>query len=112
MLAVCSTIHCLVTEPLINRDISEKYNKRFTRLINSPMKKINTAHREAHDAHVRIKRALVFRPLFVYRQEKIERQRIARRKYQSRDFNRKNDYTTPKPYYDQFGNIYYRAPLQ
>lgn len=105
---VCSSIDCLPTDLLIDGKFSNQHNQ--TSIIerspsdfsadtaNSTPKIVDP--KEVHDSqlkvHKRVKRVHIFRPLFVYRQERIERQRILEnRKLQNRRVNhvieRKNE---------------------
>lgn len=92
---VCSSINCLPTNPLIsgkfyehhinNRSAEENANNSHalnisTDITNSARIQLDenvfNDSRPPLETHKRVKRLHVFRPLFVYRQEKIERQRI------------------------------------
>lgn len=58
--------------------------------------------RSSNEPHKRVKRVQVFRPLFVYRQEQIQRKRIIERRNQRSqkpniNTNRPNDRQTTKP---------------
>lgn len=91
---ICSSIDCLPTDLLISGKTSDQSNQ--TSIIESSNGNIDNEKLtlnsidpktidDSQKVHKRVKRVHVFRPLFVYRQEKIERQRIIeQRKLQNR----------------------------
>lgn len=99
-LVVCSSVNCLlsVDDPLINGKFENESSKTTVtqssndNSTNSTVdtldpKNVGYSH-SALEPHKRVKRVHIFRPLFVYRQENIERQRIIEnRKFQNRQTN-------------------------
>lgn len=92
----------MVDDPLISGKFGNQRNKTTVKQsfndssTNSGVdtldpKKNGDSHPEL-EPHKRVKRVHIFRPLFVYRQEKIERQRIIdNRKFQNRQTNNNNE---------------------
>lgn len=98
---ICSSVNCLLADSLINGKFSESHQyvnnshalDISTNTTNSNRLLLNKVESDQPlEAHKRVKRLHVFRPLFVYRQEKIERQRIIEnRKFRNRNANNVNN---------------------
>lgn len=102
-LFICASINCLPRNLLIDGKftVTQHENEHTTRVDKKQESNIHTdvtvgsldpevynESQSSSQAHKRVKRLHVFRPLFVYRQEKIERQRIIeQRKLRNRQFN-------------------------
>lgn len=98
---ICSSINCLLnrTESLIGEKLpitgSFNNNHAMNISVNNMNSTKKTLHPETIDEsrsslipHKRVKRLHIFRPLFVYRQEKIKRQRIiGNREFRNRKVN-------------------------
>lgn len=82
---ISSSFECLPTESILNGEISTADNKKSYHVddehtadteYSSFSTELITESRSSAEPHKRVKRVLVFRPLFVYRQEQIKRRRI------------------------------------
>lgn len=77
-----------VTQSSNNRHAVDIIANSTNSILNTLDPKIDDESRSALVPHKRVKRVHIFRPLFVYRQEKIERQRIIEnRKFRNRKIN-------------------------
>lgn len=116
---VCSSINCLLTDSLISGKFLNQRNKTTVtqssnnnyavdNIENSTNSILNILDpknfgesRSALVPHKRVKRVQIFRPLFVYRQEKIERQRIIEnRKFSNRKINGGIERKNAQPYHN------------
>lgn len=102
-IVVCSSVNCLlvVDDPLISGKFGNQRNKTTVTqssndsstnsgVDNLDPQNFGDSHPEL-EPHKRVKRVHIFRPLFVYRQENIERQRIIEnRKFRNRQINNNN----------------------
>lgn len=101
LIVVCSSVNCLliVDDPLISGKFGNQRNKTTQSSNGSSTNsgvdtldpKVFGDSHSALEPHKRVKRVHIFRPLFVYRQENIERQRIIEnRKFRNRQTNNSN----------------------
>lgn len=119
MCVVYSSINCLLTDSLISGKFLDERNKTTVTkssnnrhavdiIANSTNSILNTLDpknvgesRSALLPHKRVKRVQIFRPLFVYRQEKVERQRIIEnRKFRNRKINGGIERKNAQPYHN------------